>query len=153
MTQTVQTAPTVPSTKPARKDFYRTAVLSSAGTPVPETEWKGVVQDLQGREANKVLRTHGWQMVRVFARDQYKAAQSAYRSAVKATRVAFKANVINEAFEKAGTPKEPHLERALRNILPVLSKEPEHRIVTVLKNIIKTTTNAVSGNHQNPTTA
>jgi hypothetical protein len=130
--------------KPIRQEYLKTMVLDGSGNPVNEVTWKEVVKNLEDREAKKMIKKQGWQVVNVFMRDQFRIAKQAYRESMKTSRIKLRETLINEAFDKAEREHEPHIERALKTMLPLFKNVPPSRTLIALRNIIRVTSN-VSG--------
>ena len=141
-TQTTENQPIAISEiiKPQRAAFYRDVVLNAAGEVVEETTWKPMIGDqkLSGRALAGKLRRNGLQMVHLFDKPGFEHAKSTYRQASKAAKITERDSLIVNAFQKAGVEVEPHIERALKDLLPVLSCVTPSKAGVVLKNVVRT---------------
>jgi hypothetical protein len=126
--------------KPQRATFYRDVVLNAAGEVVEETSWKPMIGDqkLSGRALAGKLRRNGLQMVHLFDKPAFEQAKTAYRQASRAAKITERDSLIVGAFQKAGIEVEPHIERALKDLLPVLSCVTPSKAGVVLKNVVRT---------------
>lgn len=125
--------------KPNRQEFYKDVVLNAAGEVVDESVWKPLATDVKsGRALAGKLRRNGMQIVHLFDKPGFEKAKSEYRQASKQAKITERDTLIITAFQKAGVPVEPHIERALKDLLPVLSCATTAKAGIVLKNVVKT---------------
>lgn len=131
--------------KPKRQDFYRDVVLNASGDVVDESVWKGVVGDekLTGRALAGKLRRNSMQIVHLFDKPGFEKAKSEFRSASKTAKNAARESLIVGAFQKAGVQNEPHIERALKDLLPLFSETSPAKTGIVLKNVVRTISNGL----------
>jgi hypothetical protein len=127
--------------KPSRQSFYRDVVLNTQGQPIDESVWKPVVGDITGRALAGRLRRNGMQIVHVFDKPAFESAKANYRSTVRQAKITERDSLIIGAFQKAGVPNEPHIERALKDLLPILEGTPASKAAVILKNVVKTVAN------------
>jgi hypothetical protein len=126
--------------KPQRAAFYRDVVLNAAGEVVEEATWMPMIGDqkLSGRALAGKLRRNGLQMVHLFDKPGFEQAKTSYRQASRAAKITERDSLIVGAFQKAGIEVEPHIERALKDLLPVLSCVTPSKASVVLKKVVRT---------------
>jgi hypothetical protein len=137
---TDQTCP-VDLQKPNRQAFYRDVVLNAQGQAIDESVWKPVVGEVSGRALAGKLRRNGMQIVHLFDKQGFDAAKTVYRSCARQAKITERDSLIISAFQKAGVPNEPHIERALKDLLPILEGTSSSRAAVILKNVVKTVVN------------
>ena len=156
MNTTEQTTSSIPSTtettaspalcKPVRKSFYRDVVINAAGSIIDESVWKPLVDKAEGRAAAGALRRQGLQLVHVFDRPGYETAKKEYSVALKAAKITERDMIIFNAFHRADVKVEPHIERALKDLLPIMTSVSTNRATVALKNVVRTIANCVGMN-------
>ena len=130
--------------KPTRRDFYVDVVLNAKGEVIDETTWKGVVGDTTGRTRAGVLRRSGMQLVHVFKKGDYEEAKRKFADQSRKARITERDSLIIGAFQRAEVPTDPHIERALRDLLPVFGNTPTAKTANVLRNVVKTVANGIA---------
>lgn len=129
--------------KPVRRAFYRDVVINTAGEPIDEATWKSIVTvGDQQRSISAQLSKHGMQLVHLFDRPAYETAKKEYRELQRVALITERDSLIFDSFNKANVPLEPHLERALKDLLPLFGAVVPSKTRTVFKNIIKTVASA-----------
>ena len=137
--------------KPSRKDFYRSVVLNAKGEIISEDQWKPLVGESDsGRALSGKLRRNGLQIVHVFDKPQYDAAKQSYSAAAKQAKITERDMLIIGAFTKAEVPVEPHIERALKDLLPIFERVSLPKTSVVFKNVVRTIANGI-GTKEKPT--
>lgn len=127
--------------KPTRCDFYVDVVLNSKGEVIEESVWKPVVGDTAGRTRTGKLRRNGMQLVHVFKKAEYEDAKRSFADQSRKARIAERDSLIIGAFQRADVPNDPHIERALRDLLPIFNGTPASKTANVLRNVVKTVAN------------
>lgn len=123
--------------KPVRREFYRDVVLNAQGGVLDESVWKPIIGESKGRSAAGKLRKAGMQIVHVFDKPEYESAKRTYSSSVKQAKICERDFLIVGAFSKAGQPVEPHIERALKDLLPLFNSVSQSKATSAFKNVIK----------------
>ena len=127
--------------KPSRRDFYRDVVLGGDGQILDESVWKPLAGDAKGRALAGKLRKNGMQIVHVFDKPKYEEAKTAYGQNIKQARISERDFLIVDAFTKANHPVEPHIERALKDLLPIFQSVSPAKTAIVFKNIVRAAAN------------
>ena len=127
--------------KPSRQDFYRDVVLGGDGGILDESVWKPLAGDSKGQALAGKLRKNGMQIVHVFDKPKYEEAKTAYGQNIKQARITERDFLIVDAFAKANHPVEPHIERALKDLLPIFQAVSPAKTAIVFKNIVRAAAN------------
>lgn len=130
--------------KPTRREFYVDVVLNAKGEVIEESTWKSVVGDATGRTRAGMLRRSGMQLVHVFKKNDYEEAKRKFADQARKARVTERDQLIISAFQRAEVPNDPHIERALRDLLPVFANTPVAKTSTILRNVVKTVASGIA---------
>lgn len=139
-------APFHPTSKPIRKDFTQLVIKAADGTEVPKESWSTMVAGVKPRSVTRVLKHRGLTVTAVFDKDKYLEARKQYRYQTKH-------QVIDVAFKAAGIDHEPHLDKALKSLLPIFQETSPKHTAVVLKNIIRTVYDGILAKKAEPAVA
>lgn len=126
-----------PTHKPTRKEFTAVVVKAADGTELPEIAWRELVTNVKPRSITRVLKHKGFQISAIFNEKAYLEARKQYRQLAKH-------QVVDVAFQAAGIAHESHIDKAIKELLPMFHGVSAKKTAIVLKNVIRTVTNGVT---------